>query len=361
MQVRNHTDDLMKRLQTADEADSQPTEPQDRERLAITQPDPGAMVVTNRLDIEGEAEDNQIISLSADGKLLSATIAQNGKFSFENIKAKRGQNLFTIKAISESVLVNTLETIEFYFSRPPLEYLTRSFDRGARESKRIAMTFDAGSTNNAAMEILDALKETRVHCTMFLTGQFIRRYPETVKRMVSEGHEIGNHTWSHPHLTTFAENLQHVTLPGISRELLHDELLSTEELFRSLTKKEMVKFWRAPFGEHNREIRRWAAELGYRQVGWTLGRDWQHSMDTLDWVADKNSSAYRSAEEISEKILTFAKQKPHGANGAIILMHLGTHRDDDFPHRKLPEIIDGLHSQGYRLVKISDMLSDGRG
>ena len=80
-------------------------------------------------------------------------------------------------------------------------------------------------------------------------------------------------------------------------------------------------------------------------------------MDTMDWVADKNSKAYHSADEIAQKILKYAENKETGANGVIILMHLGTNRTDDFPHKRLPEIISGLKKKGYETVKISEMLS----
>jgi peptidoglycan/xylan/chitin deacetylase (PgdA/CDA1 family) len=79
-------------------------------------------------------------------------------------------------------------------------------------------------------------------------------------------------------------------------------------------------------------------------------------MDTMDWVADKNSTAYHSADEITEKILKYGNGKKYGANGAIVLMHLGTNREEDYPHQKLPEIIEGLRKQGYRLVKMSELI-----
>jgi len=119
----------------------------------------------------------------------------------------------------------------------------------------------------------------------------------------------------------------------------------------------MARLWRAPYGEHNREIREWAAEIGFRHVGWTLGRNWDEGMDTMDWVADKNSTAYHSADEISEKILTFGKSTANGANGAIILMHLGTERTDDYPHLKLTYIIEQLQKMNYQIVTISEMLN----
>ena len=323
---------------------------------SIVAPGPGAMVTKNRFDIEGEASDNQIISLSSNGRLLAVTMAEKGVFKFEDVHAKRGKNKFLVKALTEDGNVHTLETIEFYYGTPPMNYLLRSYNRGPVVEKKIALSFDAGATNNAAEEILNTLREKGVYCTMFLTGAFIRRYPETVRRIVADGHEVGNHTWNHPHLTTFAENFQHQTLENVTREFLYQQLQRTERLFKSITGQDMRKYWRAPFGEHNRDIRTWAAELGYRHVGWTVGRDWEHNMDTLDWVADKNSSVYHTAEEIVEKIINFGNGDEYGANGAIVLMHLGTSREEDQPHKLLPRIIDQMRDNGYTFVTISEMM-----
>jgi peptidoglycan/xylan/chitin deacetylase (PgdA/CDA1 family) len=94
-------------------------------------------------------------------------------------------------------------------------------------------------------------------------------------------------------------------------------------------------------------------------VRWTVGQGREETMDTLDWVADKNSKVYYTAEEIAQKILKFADEPNSGANGAVILFHLGTNRKDDFPHKKLPDIIDGLHRKGFKLVKVSEMIPEG--
>lgn len=325
----------------------------------IFRPAGGGMVFSNTLNIKGEAEENQIVSLSIDGKLMEVVLPKRRKFAFDGVRLHRGDNRLEVRAITDDGKVSTLQTLVLTYANPTLSYLAKDFRRGSVNRKEVALTFDGGSINNAAGEILDILKEKEVKSTFFLTGEFIRRYPKTVRRIVGEGHEVGNHTWSHPHLTSFAKNRKHTTLPGITAEKIKKEFSKAASLFTLVTGREMVRFWRAPYGEYNGEILRWAAEAGYKHVGWTVGRGWEDTMDTMDWVADKNSRAYRSADEIVAKILNYAKEKKHGANGAIILMHLGTDREDDLPHRKLPEIIDGLRKKGYRLVKVSGMIVGG--
>ncbi len=326
--------------------------------LKVNAPALPAMVVKNKITIEGETEDNRVVTLSVDGDILAVKLVKANHFKFENITVKPGQNRFAVRAISEDGTSILLQEITFKYAPPTPSYLAKDFTRGSLNEKKIALTFDGDYLDNITEEILDVLKQEHVHATMFLTGRYIRRYSQHVIRMLEEGHEIGNHTWTHPHLTTFEQNRKHNTRPGITKEIVQQELLKTNALFQQLTGRRMSPFWRAPFGEHNAEIRQWAAEVGFRQIGWTVGKDWQNNMDTLDWVADTTATIYYSADEIMEKILSFGKNSRFGANGCIILMHLGTLRKGDYPHEKLPTIIRELKNRGYRFVTISELLTN---
>jgi peptidoglycan/xylan/chitin deacetylase (PgdA/CDA1 family) len=228
--------------------------------------------------------------------------------------------------------------------------------RGDLTAHAIAFTFDGGDEANVAGEILDILRARQIHTTMFLTGQFIRMYPDMVRRMVDEEHEIGNHLDTHPHLTTYAQNRRHDTLPIVTSEFLASQLRRADESLRRVTGSGMAPYWRAPYGEHNAEIRAWAAEAGYRHISWTRGAGTAEDLDTRDWVADRSSRIYRSREEISTRILEFGRGRPEGLNGGIILMHLASHRKTDRPHEGLPQLLRTLQSQGYRIVRISELL-----
>ena len=324
--------------------------------LTVVSPPANALNVQNRITIEGKAEDNRVITLSVNGRLIQTTLIERGLFSFKNVLARPGQNLFVVRSINEDGSSVLIEEIKIDYGRPTPSFLERDFSRGNLDEKKIALTFDGDYLDNVTGEILDILKSEQVRCTIFLTGRFMRRYGDLVKRMVEEGHEIGDHSWTHPHLTTFEKNYQHLTLPEITPELLQQELLKTADLFRQITGKQIAPYWRAPYGEHNAEIRKWAAAVGFRHIGWTMGRSWDLGMDTLDWVADKSATTYHSADQIAEKILSFGRDQASGASGAIILMHLGTQRNDDYPHQKLSFIIQQLKIRGYQLVTISEML-----
>lgn len=244
---------------------------------------------------------------------------------------------------------------------PPFErYLSpaaplQDITRGGTDAMEVALTFDGGGEANDAGTILRILEERDVKATMFLTGEFIMKNPGLVKRMALEGHEAGNHTMTHPHLTDFSNSLKHTT--AIDKDVLLKELRGTRRLYSAVTGFEMAPLWRAPFGEINTELLSWGYEEGFMHTGWTRGRG--ESLDTLDWVSDRASALYRSPEEIKKRVLDFGKGS-HGLSGGIILMHLGTDRDTERAAEALGELIDELKGRGYRLVKVSELLKDNQ-
>ncbi|UCF30450.1 MAG: polysaccharide deacetylase family protein [bacterium] len=238
----------------------------------------------------------------------------------------------------------------------PLPSPHEDFSRGSPDLRSVAITFDGGSYSNAAGRILDVLGERGLKATFFLTGEFIRSYPEVTRRIASEGHEVGNHMYSHPRLTTFARNLRHEVLPGVNRDFVVRELKRNEEVFEELTGRKMVPFWRAPYGEQNEQIRRWALEAGYRHVSWTYDPKTKKSLDSLDWVSDSDSALYLTSDQIVSKILSFDRETDRGLAGGIVLLHLGSERKVDPFYPKLGDLIDQLEERGYRLGLVSNML-----
>ena len=106
--------------------------------------------------------------------------------------------------------------------------------------------------------------------------------------------------------------------------------------------------YRAP-GETTEEFLRWAAEAGFKHIGWSP------KCDALDWVKDSTSSLYRSSNQILQHFLKLEEE--HGLNGRIILMHIATERQNDFAYLMLPALIDSLRHRGYRFVTVSKLLN----
>jgi peptidoglycan/xylan/chitin deacetylase (PgdA/CDA1 family) len=215
----------------------------------------------------------------------------------------------------------------------------------------LALTFDGGSAANGADSIIKILETKNIKSTFFLTGSFIRKFPRIVNKLILNNHELANHTYSHPHLTTYLKNGNHTVLEHVDRPFVYAQLYKTDSLLYAGFGQHFKPFWRAPFGEYNQEILKWAAEKGYKHVGWSSG------CDTRDWVSDPESVLYRTADEIYDYIINLESRGK--LRGAVILMHLHSDRFDDMPYKILPKLIDTLRSREYRIVTISELIIAG--
>jgi len=203
--------------------------------------------------------------------------------------------------------------------------------------RAIALTFDGGSKDTLTEEILDVLLKHNLQCTMFLTGQFIQGRPELVQRMIQEGHELANHTMTHPRLAfDFEDNVT----PGISRAFLNDQLGDVEKIMSH----QLKKFWRAPFGHSNELARSWALALGYYHIYWTY--------DSRDWTIG-TKEAELTARVVCENTLKYLRNLPE-INGEILLFHLMQNPKDRIaPH--LSVMIEQLQREGVEFKTVSQL------
>ncbi len=193
--------------------------------------------------------------------------------------------------------------------------------RGDPGIRRVALTFDAGASGLPTPAILDILKEAGVHATFFLTGQFADTYPDLVRRMAEEGHELANHSYHHPRFTEIE--------PG----RVVEEIIRTEERIKELTGLSTRPYFRFPYGARNSGLVEQINSLGYLSVYWTV--------DTLDWM----DSA--TGETIRERVARNA------VPGAIILMHCGSQQEA----QALSLVIEDLRKMGLEPVTLSELLS----
>lgn len=218
-----------------------------------------------------------------------------------------------------------------------------------------ALTFDAHERTEGAKELLSLLRERRIRATLFVTGRFAERNPDILRLAVAAGHEIGNHTYSHPHLTKWAATHRHETLPGMTRQRLQDELRRTAIAIATATGRQPAPLWRAPYGEHNAEIRAWAAELGLLHVDWTRAEG--SSLDALDWVEDPHARNFLSAEAIARRLIRFEERTGVPLAGSIILMHLGSGRANPPLLEALPIFLDETDRRGLRPIPVGELLA----
>lgn len=230
---------------------------------------------------------------------------------------------------------------------------------GPTDTKTVSLTFDGSSLANITGTILDTLASRNAPATMFLTGEFIRKFPDITRRIVAAGFECGNHTARHPHLTAYGIDRTSVTLSSVNETLLRSELGRADDLFFAATGRHFVPLWRAPYGEYNTELCRWAYGAGYLHIGWRQGKTWREGLDSNDWIPDAGTDGFHTPAEFLDKVISLSRRQPDGINGGILLFHLGTERKNsqDQVHLVLGTLIDTLRSEGYRIVPVSEMVA----
>lgn len=184
----------------------------------------------------------------------------------------------------------------------------------------IAMTFDDGPSPELTPKLLDMLKARGIKATFFVVGQNAAQYPDILKRMVAEGHEIGNHSWSHPALTKLG-------VDGVKKQIE-----STNAAIEQATGQK-VTVMRPPYGATSQILNhRYFDQYGMKVILW--------SVDPLDWK-------YRNSARVSSQILQGAHP------GAIILSH-DIHATTV---AAMPETFDALLAKGYKFVTVSELIA----
>ena len=190
--------------------------------------------------------------------------------------------------------------------------------------KVLYLTFDAGYENGYTAKILDTLKEKQVPAAFFLVGNYIRRSPDLVRRMVAEGHTVGNHTMHHYDMSRLSD-----------KAAFSKELTDLEALYKETVGQELPKYYRPPQGIYSEENLKMAQELGYKTLFWSLAY--------VDW----NNDAQPTREA------AFAKLLPRTHNGAVVLLHSTSKTNAEI----LGELIDKWKAMGYRFGTLEELFS----
>lgn len=193
---------------------------------------------------------------------------------------------------------------------------------GDKEEKVIYLTFDCGYENGNTEPILDALKKHNAKATFFVVGHFLETAPEIAKRMVADGHTVGNHTYHHPDMSSISD------LTSFQKEV--DDVAA---LFLEITGTEMTKYYRPPQGKYSTENLGMAKELGYQTFFWSLAY--------VDWNVD----AQPTKEEAFDKLLT----RIHP--GAVVLLHSTSQTNGEI----LDELLTKWEEMGYEFRPLSDL------
>jgi peptidoglycan/xylan/chitin deacetylase (PgdA/CDA1 family) len=200
-------------------------------------------------------------------------------------------------------------------------------------SRVVALTFDGGASNTGVEDILEALAGQGVPATFFVTGDFARAYPGSVRAMAAAGHPVGNHSNTHP------------SFPRSTNEEIRAELQAAEGAISSLTGVTTRPLFRFPFGDRTPLDIEVVNRAGYIPIRWTV--------DTLGW---QGTTGGLSAAAVRQRVLDTARP------GQVVLMHVGAHPEDGstLDADALPGIIDALQDLGYGFVTVPELLAEGR-
>lgn len=194
-------------------------------------------------------------------------------------------------------------------------------NHGSREKKVIALTFDDGPHPKETDKVLDVLKKYDVKATFFIAGKHANWYPKPLIRASEEGHEIGNHTFTHPDIS------------NLSSTQIQSEIKQCEDILVKLTGKKPTLF-RPPYGSYRKEaLAQIAKDSGYKIILWT-------TIDARDW---QNPPASKIASTITE----------NAKNGDIILLH---DYATDNTVEALEILIPEMQSKGFEFVTVSELL-----
>lgn len=191
-----------------------------------------------------------------------------------------------------------------------------------REDRVISVTFDASWGGDKTMAILDLLDEYDAKATFFLVGIWVDKYPELVQAIHERGHEIGNHSDSHPYMTKITESKMRQELDGMSDKI--EQLIG-----------ERPSLFRPPYGDYNNKVVTVSRDEGYEVVQW--------SIDSLDW---KN----RGVDDLVKRATSNVQP------GDIILFH----NDSEYIVQALPAILQYYRDQGFTMIPAGEILLQGK-
>lgn len=185
-------------------------------------------------------------------------------------------------------------------------------------AKSVSITFDCAWGGEDIPKILDVLNKYKVKATFFLVGDWMNKYPDKVKLIDINGHDVANHSDTHPDMTSLAKYKMEM------------EIANANNKIQELTGKKNILF-RAPYGAYNNLLVKTAKGAGLYPIQWDV--------DSLDW---KNLGVEAIVSRVTSKV----------KGGSIILLH----NDTQYTLDSLPQVIENLSSKGYQFVKVSDLI-----
>ena len=194
------------------------------------------------------------------------------------------------------------------------------FHSATINTPHLALTFDDGPHGSLTPRLLETLGKKEVKATFYVIGRNVESHPDIARRIVAEGHEIANHTWSHP------------SLSGLSAERVADELRRTHEIVLEVTGVRMTNL-RPPYGAFNDRVRQVAFD--------------GHGYDTIMWSVDPQDWKFRNSARVTRELVSGA------APGAVLLCH-DIHKTTI---AAIPPVLDQLLARDFCFVTVAQLMA----
>ena len=219
--------------------------------------------------------------------------------------------------------------------------------RGDSTQKQVCLVFTAAEWADGAETIIRTLKENRIKGGFFFTGEFYEKYGDIVKRLLSEGHYVGSHSYGHLLYSSW-ENPDSML---VSQAEFEADIQKSYQLMADFgIEQKDAPYFIPPYEHYNERVSAWARQLDLSIINFTPGTG-----TNADYTIPSMGKSYRSSKELYNRLMNFEKKK--GLNGHFLMIHFGTHpeRTDKF-YKLLPQIIRTLKHRGYRFVSVPDMM-----
>lgn len=236
------------------------------------------------------------------------------------------------------------------FSSRPWTFVHGAPVRGDTSKKQLALIFTGGDFGEGSQHILDELARRKIKASFFVTGDFLRK-PDLLphlKRMIADGHYLGPHSDSHPLYCPWEDRGK--TL--VTEKFFHQDLQKNIDDLRALgalPDRSQFIYFIPPFEWYNDDQTRWSRDAGALLFNFTPG-----SGSNRDWAPESHDS-FVPSRKIFDDILAFERKDPAGLNGFLLLLHLGSQRNDKM-HVLLGPLLDELKNRGYSFVRVDDLL-----
>lgn len=226
---------------------------------------------------------------------------------------KTGTKMVLISILAALLLTTSVLYVQAYHKLKPVYQVETN-------QKVVALTFDISWGDKTPMPVIEILKANNIKSTFFLSGPWVKQYPEVPKRIKSDGHEVASHGY------------RHINLSNLSKNEIKEEIMKAHSNIKEVTETE-ANLIRTPNGDYNNQVIEAAHECKYEVIQW--------SVDSLDWM---NPGVTNITERVRKKVHP----------GAIILMHASDTCKQTV--EALPQVIKDLKNQGYEFVTVSELL-----